>query len=153
MPAPQTIADLLGHPDAVTCAHVTPKGLRCLRTPADGQAICVLHGASIPQAADAIQRKLLALQEKSIATAEELLISGDDKIRATVLIAIWDRTGLGPKSTLTVNSERPDLSPLSMQELAAEFDRLGKLARAEAARRNSHTQEALLTLPAGAATH
>jgi hypothetical protein len=79
----------------------------------------------MPLAREAVQRRLLALQEKSVEVAESLLMyAEDEKVRVAVMVAIWDRTGLGPRSIVAVESQREDLSTLTDSEI---------LARAESA--------------------
>ena len=50
--------------------------------------------------------------------AEELLALGDDETRRAVMVAVWDRSGLGPKSTVVTETKAHDLSGLTDEELA-----------------------------------
>jgi hypothetical protein len=65
-----------------------------------------------------VRRRMLALQLQSLDVAEELMALGDDKVRASLVVATWDRTGLGPKSTLEVTERSEDLSALTREQLA-----------------------------------
>lgn len=85
---------------------------------------------------------MLALQDTALDVAEELILTGEDKIRATMVVAILDRTGLGPKSTISVEKQA-DLSHLTDEELAAQVDALSKQVRVNETRRRMN--EAMMT--------
>jgi hypothetical protein len=103
----------------ITCAHVGKTGKRCAKNPVEGETVCVLHGGTLEGANLEVRRRMVALQLQSLDVAEELIANGEDRVRATLVVATWDRTGLGPKSTLEVKDAPDDLSELSREELAA----------------------------------
>ena len=109
------------------CQYKSRLGTQCSRNAIDGEHYCVLHGASIERAKDTITRRLVSLQEKSVTVIEELL-SGDDKTRLAAATAVLDRTGLGPKSTISLDTAA-DLSKLPDEQLVAELDSLTKTAK------------------------
>jgi len=130
-------------PKAIGCAYVSKAGTPCTRIPVEGEETCVLHGASVALAKDQVQRRMVALQEKSVAVLEDILVSGyDDKTRLAAVVAILDRTGLGPKSTITVEKS-DDLRDLPLESIAAELDGLTKRAKDELNRRRMN--EAMMT--------
>lgn len=126
-----------------SCAHVSNAGIRCPRDAAPQETVCILHGASIPHATEAMTRRLLALREKSIAMLEELMLTSEDKIRLTACIAVLDRAGLGPRQSIEVTS-RVDLSALSLDDLTSELTTLTQLARDEQSRRRVTLADATL---------
>lgn len=119
---------------ASVCSFTSENGTRCMEDAVEGETVCVLHGASVVRAKDQVQRRLLALQEKSIKVAESLLLGSEDKVRASIVVAIWDRTGLGPKSTIVLD-KKEDLSGLDETTIVNELDNLTKVAKAEVNRR------------------
>ncbi len=145
----QTVWDQLNNPDlkpgdpspgVIRCAHFFKSGRQCPREAAASAAVCVIHGANIREASESQQRQLLAAQQVAIDVTEELMVCAvDERVRLNAALAILDRTGLGPKSTLTVDDKREDLSSLSWQELTAESERLGQLAREELHRQHTHS--------------
>lgn len=126
------------------CAHFFKSGRQCPRIQVDGAPTCRLHGGAVAlkDATASQQRRLLALQEVAIDVAEELLICAtDERVKLSAALAIFDRTGMGPKSTVAVE-QSADLSTLSIDELTQELSRLTQLARDE-----SHRQKALEEIP------
>jgi hypothetical protein len=122
-----------GTPGPQVCAFVRKNGLGCGRPVNEDEEYCIVHGASIVRSQEVIQRRLLALQEKCIYVLEEILDFADQKTQLAAVVAVMDRTGLGPKSTIAVEKST-DLSHLTFQELNAELDRLKQIAQDEAAR-------------------
>lgn len=118
------------------CLHMTLKGKRCIRE-SIGDGLCLLHGGGNLETADAdARRRLLALRIDSIEALEELLtVSQDDEIRLRAALAVLDRTGHGPKSTLELQKTRPDLAGLTIEELDAEIAELHAHSQAEVERR------------------
>jgi hypothetical protein len=93
-------------------------GKQCKNLPITGGTVCVSHGGSIPAVKAAAQRKMIALIDPALATLYRALYECDEwpsKIRAA--LGILDRAGMGPGSTLTLDTEKTDLSQLSMAEL------------------------------------
>ncbi len=112
------------------CMATSRSGRRCSRLTIGDETFCVKHGGDLAAAEGDIRRRLIALQEDALSAMEELFMDGDDKTKATLAVAVLDRTGLGPKSTIV--TERPkeiDLSGLSMEELADGMDALAERAR------------------------
>lgn len=128
----------------VQCAHLFRSGRRCPRLAADGETICVLHGANIEHVKDAQARRLLSLQETALDVMDELMASAEDKVRAIVSVAVLDRTGMGPKSTVQVETQTP-LDDKSDEELAALLKELGTQAEQNA--RQQRMNEDSLTKP------
>lgn len=84
----------------------------------------------MPRAREQMQRRLLALQEKSIDTVEQIFAAcDDDKVRLAAAVAVFDRTGLGPKSTVDVH-QHADVKHLTTEQIAAELETMAKSARA-----------------------
>jgi len=78
----------------------------------------VSHGGSIPAVKAAAQRKMVALIDPALAVLYRSLVECDEwasRIRAA--LGILDRAGLGVGSTLTIDSDKSDLSQLSLSEL------------------------------------
>ena len=122
-------------PEAPTrCSGITRRGNQCQRVAVEGEELCILCGASLVVAREVIQRRLLALQEKSVGVLEEIFAASDDKTRLSAVIAVLDRTGFGPKSTVEVKDAPEDLSQLSAEELAARTDAVSERARSAASR-------------------
>jgi len=105
--------------DALRCtAKSKTTGKQCKNLPITGGTVCVSHGGSIPAVKAAAQRKMIALIDPALATLYRALYECDEwpsKIRAA--LGILDRAGMGPGSTLTLDTEKTDLSQLSMAEL------------------------------------
>jgi len=93
-------------------------GVQCKNIPIVGGTVCVSHGGSIPAVKAAAQRKMVALIDPALAVLYRAMVECDEwpsKIRAA--LGILDRAGMGPGSTLTLDSDKSDLSQLSMSEL------------------------------------
>jgi len=93
-------------------------GQQCKNLPITGGTVCVSHGGSIPAVKAAAQRKMIALIDPALATLYRALYECEEwpsKIRAA--LGILDRAGMGPGSTLTLDTDKTDLSQLSMAEL------------------------------------
>jgi hypothetical protein len=105
--------------DALKCtAKSKTTGVQCRNTPIAGGTVCVSHGGSIPAVKAAAQRKMIALIDPALSTLYRSLVECDEwpsKIRAA--LGILDRAGMGPGSTLTLDTDKSDLSQLSMKEL------------------------------------
>lgn len=61
-----------------------------------------MHGGSAPQVKLAAAERLKALQDPAITRAEQIIRHGDDNVAGRMVVAVWDRTGLGPHSTVNV---------------------------------------------------
>ena len=95
-------------------------GKQCRNIPITGGTVCVSHGGSIPAVKAAAQRKMIALLDPALAVLYKSLYECPEwpsRIRAA--LGILDRAGLGPGSTLTLDTDKSDLSDLSMTELRA----------------------------------
>jgi hypothetical protein len=93
-------------------------GKQCRNIPIAGGTVCVSHGGSIPAVKAAAQRKMISLIDPAMAVLYRAMVECDEwpsRIRAA--LGVLDRAGMGPGSTLTVDSDRSDLSALSMEEL------------------------------------
>lgn len=95
-------------------------GVQCKNTPIPGGTVCISHGGSIPAVKAAAQRRMIALIDPAMDTLYRALYECEEwsqKVRAA--LGILDRAGMGPGSTLTVDTEKSDLSQLSLAELQA----------------------------------
>ena len=105
--------------EALRCtAKSKTTGVQCKNIPIVGGTVCVSHGGSIPAVKAAAQRKMVALIDPALAVLYRAMVECDEwpsKIRAA--LGILDRAGMGPGSTLTLDSDKSDLSQLSMSEL------------------------------------
>ena len=105
--------------EALRCtAKSKTTGKQCKNLPITGGTVCVSHGGSIPAVKAAAQRKMIALIDPALATLYRALYECEEwpsKIRAA--LGILDRAGMGPGSTLTLDTDKTDLSQLSMGEL------------------------------------
>jgi hypothetical protein len=93
-------------------------GKQCKNLPIVGGTVCVSHGGSIPAVKAAAQRKMIALIDPALAVLYRAMFECDEwpsKIRAA--LGVLDRAGMGVASTLTLDTEKTDLSQLSMAEL------------------------------------
>jgi len=125
-------------PMKIVCTHIFRSGRRCNREPVDGdeQLLCVLHGGDMELATESVRRRLMNLQTTAIGALEELIVFGDDKTRVSVAVAVFDRTGLGPKSVLSVRTEDgDDTSQLTDDQIEQELAQLHAKAAAESKRR------------------
>ena len=95
-------------------------GNQCRLRPIPGGSVCVQHGGSIPAVKAAAQRKMIALIDPALAVLYRALEECDEwpsKIRAA--LGILDRAGMGVASPLTIDTDKSDLSELSVAELQA----------------------------------
>ena len=95
-------------------------GKQCKNVPIVGGTVCVSHGGSIPAVKAAAQRKMISLIDPALAVLYRAMVECDEwpsRIRAA--IAVLDRAGMGVASTLTIDTDKTDLSQLSMSELQA----------------------------------
>lgn len=136
-----SIHEPAGEKQPQQCSYKTKGGRQCPRRASEDETFCVMHGANIVRAQETVKRKLIALQEKSVAALEEILQDADDKTRLAAVTAILDRTGLGPKSTISLDA-MPELSSMSTEDIAKELDTLAQKAREEMTRQRMH--EALM---------
>jgi len=95
-------------------------GKQCRNIPITGGTVCVSHGGSIPAVKAAAQRKMIALLDPALAVLYRSLYECEEwPSRIAAALGILDRAGLGPGSTLTLDTDKSDLSDLSMTELRA----------------------------------
>lgn len=118
-----------------TCAHVFKTGRRCLKDPIDEEVLlCVLHGGDMEKLQESSKRRMLALQAQALDVMEDLLVMGDDKVRASMVVAVLDRSGFGPKSVIQLDKSDDDISNMTDEQLAQYIDRQ-KVAADEAGRK------------------
>lgn len=137
---PGTLYDSIHDPPQTAehkCQYRTKAGRQCPRNAVEDEQLCVMHGANVVHAQDVVKRKLVALQEKAVASLEELLHEADDKTRLAAVTAILDRTGLGPKSTIALDT-LPELASLSSEDILKELDTLAQKTREEMTRQRMH---------------
>ena len=95
-------------------------GKQCRNLPIVGGTVCISHGGSIPAVKAAAQRRMIALIDPAMDTLYRALYECEEwsqKVRAA--LGILDRAGMGVGSTLTIDTEKSDLSQLSLAELQA----------------------------------
>ena len=95
-------------------------GKQCRNLPIVGVTVCISHGGSIPAVKAAAQRRMIALIDPAMDTLYLALYECEEwsqKVRAA--LGILDRAGMGVGSTLTIDTEKSDLSQLSLAELQA----------------------------------
>ncbi len=131
----------------IECAYHSKRGTPCGRIAVEGETYCVLHGASIIRAKEQIQRRMLALQEKSIQAIEDVLMVGDDKSRLAAATIVLDRTGMGPSSTINID-QKQNVANLTDEQLLQETEALASATRETIKRRRMN--EALMNSPASA---
>lgn len=93
-------------------------GKQCRNLPIVGGSVCVQHGGSIPAVKAAAQRRMISMIDPALHTLYRALFECEEwsqKVRAA--LGILDRCGMGPGSTLTLDTEKTDLSQLSLSEL------------------------------------
>ena len=93
-------------------------GKQCRNIPITGGTVCLSHGGSIPAAKAAAQLRMVQMVDPAMAVLYKAMIECQEwpsRIRAA--LGVLDRAGMGPGSTLTVDSEKSDLSQLSLSEL------------------------------------
>ena len=107
--------------EALRCtAKSKTTGAQCKNLPIVGGTVCVSHGGSIPAVKAAAQRKMIALIDPALAVLYRAMVECDEwpsRIRAA--LGVLDRAGMGVASTLTLDTDKSDLSQLSMAELKA----------------------------------
>jgi hypothetical protein len=116
--------------EALLCCHVDRRGRRCDRQKIENDTLCIKHGGSMTLAKESAQRRLLELQERSMRIANEMFDFGDDRVKTTVMLAVWDRTGLTPRAAFGQPSSEAD-STLTNEEIATRLEEQAKKLRAE----------------------
>ena len=121
---PTLLEDLNGTtPEPTQCAYVSKRGNRCKFVPIDGDEFCALHCASLVRAKEMSARRIVANQDRAIHALETLVETAEDeRVKLSAAVAILDRSGLGPKSTIEV--EKSDLEHLTQEELEQRAERL-----------------------------
>jgi hypothetical protein len=93
-------------------------GERCRSTAIAGGTVCVVHGGSAPAAKMAAQRRLIGMIDPAMAALLRAIQECDEwptKVRAA--IAVLDRAGFGPTSSLRLDDQENDYSSLSSSQL------------------------------------
>jgi len=107
--------------DPLRCtAKSKTTGKQCKHPPIKGGTVCVAHGGSIPAVKAAAQRRMIQLIDPALAVLYRAMTECEEwpsRIRAA--LGVLDRAGMGPGSTLTLDSDKSDLSHLSVSELQA----------------------------------
>ena len=120
-----------------TCRHSEPKA--CQRPAIPGTDLCQRHGgAAVLSPADramvsrAVADRLVELSERAVRVVEDMMDQGrSEKVRLDAAIAVLDRTGVGPTTTLRLEAGEDDGSPSPAQVIAERLERLGDSARAQ----------------------
>lgn len=124
----------------------------CYRQPPAGSDLCNRHGAHLLSGADreriaeAVADRLIGLSERAVGVLEDLLDHGrSEKVRFDAAVAVLDRVGVGPTSTLRIDPGEPegDGRPTPAQVIAERLDRLSDaaLTQLEASARGLEPEE------------
>ena len=114
----------------VQCRATSRHGKQCLRTAIPGGYVCNFHGGASPLARQAARMRLLAMVEPAFGVLMELMADGtDEKTRLAAAVAVLDRVGMGPKSTIVVDDRRTQLAQLTDGELQQRIS--GLMAQAQ----------------------
>jgi hypothetical protein len=109
----------------------------CFRQPPAGSELCHRHGAQTMSTADRemvsrmVADHLLGLSERAVGVIEDLLDHGrSEKVRLDAAVAVLDRVGVGPTSTLRLGAAdvEDDGRPSPAQVIAERLDRLNSAA-------------------------
>jgi len=101
------------------CNGTTRKGLPCTRSPIPGGSVCIFHGGAAPLVKAAAKQRLLAMTEPAFAVLMEVMEEGaEDEVRLKAAIAVLDRAGYGPRSTVVVDHRKEELASLTDAEIA-----------------------------------
>lgn len=103
------------------CTGTSRSGERCKRAPIAGGTVCTMHGGKSPLAIQAANQALLAARVPAAELLFEViewwrrttceacgLPKGDPSAAIRAAIAVLDRTGLGPTSSLTIEAKKPE---------------------------------------------
>lgn len=93
-------------------------GQRCRSTAIPGGTVCVVHGGSAPAAKMAAQRRLIGMIDPAMAALLRAIEECDEwptKVRAA--IAVLDRAGFGPTSSLRLDEQTNDYATLTSSQL------------------------------------
>jgi hypothetical protein len=105
------------------CQHVNPPaeegktGKQCGRWAIKGGQFCIFHGGATALGRHGAKQRLLAMCEPAFATLLDAMAHADWKTKVTAAIAVLDRAGHGPKSTLTLETPSGDLSDFTLEQL------------------------------------
>lgn len=124
------------NPDRICTAMLSDRSARCKKFAIRGSNVCPSHGAKAPQvkrkAAEVVQeardRLHTVLLPLAIQRLEEIAkdkrLPAPDRLRAA--LAIMDRTGMGPGSTIQIEAEVKVLPPAEMlrDAMSGRFDRM-----------------------------
>jgi hypothetical protein len=125
-PATQNRTD---SPVKTQCRWEKTNGMRCKLSAVEGETYCVIHAEGNTLDSNRIARHLLALQQLSIDTIEDVLMEGDSKTRSETAFKLLAITGYGPSSTINIRDSDLDLSTLSDAELLARSETLNSKLR------------------------
>lgn len=138
------------------CDYKDPHtGQQCQRLPIRGGLQCVNHGGQLPTIRAAAQLRLLYIAEPAMETLHKALgtdcemtaangvayckVHGSDcpdwATRVNAAKAILDRTGFGPKSTVTLEKAPNEFAAMSTEDLAAELQDLADEVRTRMSQR------------------
>ena len=108
------------------CGAVTRKGTHCTREVEPGATRCTFHGARTPLGLRAARERLIAMAEPAFHVLMELMEDpeAEDEVKLKAAIAVLDRAGFGPKSTVVLDQRKDELAALSDAELIARMQEL-----------------------------
>ena len=110
-------------------------GERCRSTAIAGGSVCVVHGGSAPAAKMAAQRRLIGMIDPAMAALLRAIEECDEwptKVRAA--IAVLDRAGFGPTSSLHLDEQTSDMAALTSAQLKDRAMEIVKRAAASEAK-------------------
>lgn len=92
------------------CRTIKKNGEQCKAAPIKGGFTCRQHGGSLPNVKRAAAARLLELVDPSLAALHKVLTNPDtdDPVKVRAAVAILDRTGFGPGSTVHVSATKWD---------------------------------------------
>lgn len=79
-------------------------GKRCRRRPTPGANVCKIHGSASPQAKRTARERLLEAADPAVARLVKLLEAEDETVAIRAAVAVLDRAGFGPRSSLALSA-------------------------------------------------
>ena len=106
------------------CTHNKSDGTRCEAWSVKGLQVCIYHGGAAPVTKAAGRLRLLAMADVAFRTLLEAMDPANGagwKEKITAAVAVLDRSGFGPKSTVVVDQpDTRDYSEMTLEQLEQE---------------------------------
>lgn len=115
------IAPFMADGTTPRCTAHTREFRQCPRAAMDGSTVCMKHGGGVPVARAAAKKRLLAMVPAAMDAIAQAIEKADWPQVVRAAFGILDRAGMGPQSTVTVETDAtPEaLAKLSDDELTA----------------------------------